>query len=294
MKKGEYYVEWSKEGSVVCKMFYSNKDCLYIKGANSVPLEDALSKHIPKDKDKRDPVPFGKYAKKVVHKVLRNAGIDPDTVPEDEIETLRKRDGTKNHLTLFDKYKEKIDEKLGEKMEEIQRQAKDSQKRTEDDLPHNAICCITKEVMRDPWMDNEGHSYERKAILQWLKKQQVSPKTRQLLREEDLKPNHDLRNIIHSLWTFPNDEEEEVAEESIFEEKEQQQNSNDDLMRTICDALNEVGGVSSSSWEDSNIVIWYRGSLKTVEANVELVIGSFDSLFGQNFQRPTVCRWMPL
>lgn len=60
------------------------------------------------------------------------------------------------------------------------------------------ICPITMEVMTDPVIDNEGVSYERQAITDWLSKNDTSPVTRQPLTVEQLKPNHALRNIIEN------------------------------------------------------------------------------------------------
>jgi hypothetical protein len=44
-----------------------------------------------------------------------------------------------------------------------------------------------------------GHSYERRAIEAWLKSNQTSPITGQILPSLDLVPNFALRNCIHEL-----------------------------------------------------------------------------------------------
>jgi Mg-chelatase subunit ChlD len=50
--------------------------------------------------------------------------------------------------------------------------------------------------MKDPVLDNEGNSYEKEAILQWLLTHNTSPITRSLLRKEDLKVNRSLKDAI--------------------------------------------------------------------------------------------------
>ena len=57
-------------------------------------------------------------------------------------------------------------------------------------------CCITQEVMRDPVALSDGHSYERSAIEEWLKKNRfVSPQTN-LPVDGIVTPNHALRKVI--------------------------------------------------------------------------------------------------
>lgn len=64
-------------------------------------------------------------------------------------------------------------------------------------VPEEFKCCITMAVMNDPFIDtNDGRSYERGAILQWLKNSRTSPATRQPLRGHQLKPNDKLREKI--------------------------------------------------------------------------------------------------
>lgn len=57
------------------------------------------------------------------------------------------------------------------------------------------ICPITYEVMREPVIDREGNTYEKSAILEWLKNSRTSPVTRSYLCEEHLVPNRALLNI---------------------------------------------------------------------------------------------------
>jgi len=63
------------------------------------------------------------------------------------------------------------------------------------DLPA-AICPITQEIMEDPVVCADGHSYERQAITQWLLSRDTSPATNTALLHRNVVPNYALRNLI--------------------------------------------------------------------------------------------------
>jgi len=58
-------------------------------------------------------------------------------------------------------------------------------------------CPITREVMKDPVVCSDGHTYERSAIQRWLQRNSTSPRTNLPLASNALIPNHSLRSIIH-------------------------------------------------------------------------------------------------
>ena len=68
----------------------------------------------------------------------------------------------------------------------------------DDDLDDDTGCrCpITQEIMRDPVICADGHSYDRGAINAWLQAHDTSPLTGQRLEHKQLVPNHALRGII--------------------------------------------------------------------------------------------------
>jgi len=66
---------------------------------------------------------------------------------------------------------------------------------TATDLPA-AICPITQEIMEDPVVCSDGHSYERAAITQWLLSRDTSPATNTSLLHRNVVPNYALRNLI--------------------------------------------------------------------------------------------------
>jgi len=59
------------------------------------------------------------------------------------------------------------------------------------------ICPITQDIMTDPVIGPDGHTYERTAIQQWLNSgQNRSPMTREVMTSRNLIPNIALRNLI--------------------------------------------------------------------------------------------------
>ena len=65
-------------------------------------------------------------------------------------------------------------------------------------VPQYFICPITHNIMSEPYVDNEGNSYEEMAIKQWLMNNNTSPITRSQLRISDLKLNRSLREAIQA------------------------------------------------------------------------------------------------
>eukprot|EP00930_Biecheleria_cincta_P044380 TRINITY_DN30501_c0_g1_i2.p1 TRINITY_DN30501_c0_g1~~TRINITY_DN30501_c0_g1_i2.p1 ORF type:complete len:873 (+),score=173.18 TRINITY_DN30501_c0_g1_i2:167-2620(+) len=66
----------------------------------------------------------------------------------------------------------------------------------EADVPEEFRCCITRELMEQPVITSDGHTYERAAIAKWLEDHGTSPKTGQELPDKVLRPNHALRTQI--------------------------------------------------------------------------------------------------
>ena len=62
--------------------------------------------------------------------------------------------------------------------------------------PPEFLCPITLEVMRDPVLCDDGHSYERATILQWLATNPTSPTTRTPMTVTTVRPNYALKAAI--------------------------------------------------------------------------------------------------
>lgn len=74
---------------------------------------------------------------------------------------------------------------------------------------NSLICPISFDIMTDPVIDREGNTYERLYITKWLrdKKPEISPKTKNILKEEWLVPNIALKNIIDEYIAIKNNSE---------------------------------------------------------------------------------------
>ena len=58
-------------------------------------------------------------------------------------------------------------------------------------------CPITQEVMHDPVIAGDGHSYERRDVEAWFARgKRTSPKTGARLPHTHLTPNHNLKSAI--------------------------------------------------------------------------------------------------
>jgi hypothetical protein len=68
------------------------------------------------------------------------------------------------------------------------------------DVPADFLCPITASVMTDPVVGPAGVSYERAALVQWLRLRRTDPSTQCPLETHDLYANLNLRNLI-SVWT---------------------------------------------------------------------------------------------
>jgi hypothetical protein len=66
----------------------------------------------------------------------------------------------------------------------------------DEEPPEDYLCPITHEVMVDPVMATDGHTYERRAIERWLQDKCTSPNTGEALELKAVFPNHLLRRQI--------------------------------------------------------------------------------------------------
>ena len=69
------------------------------------------------------------------------------------------------------------------------------------DTPIDYICPIIQELMRDPVITADGHSYERAAIEEWLRDHNTSPVTGLVLDNTNLITNVRLKAIIDDFRT---------------------------------------------------------------------------------------------
>ena len=62
------------------------------------------------------------------------------------------------------------------------------------DAPEFLVCPITQEVMEDPVITSDGHTFERSAIEAWLGKNNTNPMTGGEITSKALTPNFALRD----------------------------------------------------------------------------------------------------
>ncbi len=60
------------------------------------------------------------------------------------------------------------------------------------------ICPITYELMREPVVASDGHTYEKNAIEKWLKSSYTSPRNGEPI-ESTLIPNYNLKKLIQDI-----------------------------------------------------------------------------------------------
>merc|ERR1712098_556027 len=65
-----------------------------------------------------------------------------------------------------------------------------------DSAPDQYKCSITHDLMKDPVMCADGHTYERHAIEEWLSLKDTIPITNQTLVNKNLIPVHGMRQLI--------------------------------------------------------------------------------------------------
>jgi hypothetical protein len=71
------------------------------------------------------------------------------------------------------------------------------------DIPPHYICPITYELMIDPVVARDGHTYECAAIKEWLQTSNNSPMTGVFLESKELIPNFTLKSMIRD-WCHKN------------------------------------------------------------------------------------------
>ena len=91
-------------------------------------------------------------------------------------------------------------------------------------VPTDIICVISFNIMDNPVMLSDGHTYERSFIIQWLTTHNTSPKTgAQLTNRNIILPNHALKAVIEEIKKEIYDKK---LNEQVGELEKQAENSN--------------------------------------------------------------------
>jgi hypothetical protein len=83
---------------------------------------------------------------------------------------------------------------------EYKKDLKDMKSLFKDKIPDEFYCPITGEIFYDPVMTADGHSYERSAIVIWLKDHDTSPITNAQLGSKNLIPNQTLKKLVREFY----------------------------------------------------------------------------------------------
>ncbi|OQR99595.1 hypothetical protein ACHHYP_05545 [Achlya hypogyna] len=78
------------------------------------------------------------------------------------------------------------------------------------------VCPLSHEVMVDPVVAADGHSYERESITRWLQVHGSSPVTKCIMPSRALLPNHALQLAIHELRSFLAPPREQLPQHGYF------------------------------------------------------------------------------
>lgn len=92
------------------------------------------------------------------------------------------------------------------------------------EVPEGFECPITSNLMVDPVITSDGHTYERYAIERWLSTNDTSPLTGALLLSNNMVPNIALRKMIQAFreeHSIPELELEEELEAELEDELEE-------------------------------------------------------------------------
>lgn len=94
--------------------------------------------------------------------------------------------------------KEVAEEETDEEEDDNDDKANITAKTNYDDIPEEYCCPITQDIMTDPVIAEDGHTYERKNITQWIEKNSTSPITRENISKDVLIVNRVLKGQIET------------------------------------------------------------------------------------------------
>lgn len=60
-------------------------------------------------------------------------------------------------------------------------------------------CPISQEIMKNPVLAKDGHTYEKEVIMDWISRNSTSPFTREVLNMNELTPNFAVRDEVEEL-----------------------------------------------------------------------------------------------
>lgn len=120
-------------------------------------------------------------------------------------------------------------------------------------VPQEFICPISMSLMKDPVMMEDGHTYEKECIIEWLSRSSYSPLTRQQITLLGMRSNYALAAAILR-W-----QEEKKVKEVSKEEKEEENPQTYETVISIYTQnnppLREPIPISSPSLDENNLLL---------------------------------------
>jgi len=87
------------------------------------------------------------------------------------------------------------------------------------DIPEEYICPVTQDIMADPVIAQDGHTYERKNITEWVEKHGTSPITREQISKDIIIPNRVLKAQIEQYLSSKTDKKPKVQKDKKKHQK---------------------------------------------------------------------------
>jgi len=165
--------EWTVEEDIC---LYDNRDCAH----------DVLANH------------FGVKIGVINHRLMDLSGVDGSarlrmqTVKHGKQQNINMNERETSMATTVNNNTMELD--AG--MDIVDNNDVEMSQQSDDDENKHLFCPITHELMNDPYSANDGHTYERSAIEEWLKSSNISPATGKPLKSKDIRPNHAMRQVI--------------------------------------------------------------------------------------------------
>lgn len=121
-------------------------------------------------------------------------------IEEEETEAAAQRRRTERRRQKRHRRKQRTN-RIEEEEENVMEEVVSETVGTEDEslLESCLVCPITCERLRDPVVLNDGHTYERRAIEEWMTRSTRSPLTNDVLDPRALVPNHALRAVLEAM-----------------------------------------------------------------------------------------------
>tara|TARA_Y200000002_G_scaffold363407_1_gene351426 strand:- start:39 stop:1355 length:1317 start_codon:yes stop_codon:yes gene_type:complete len=134
--------------------------------------------------------------------------------------------------------------------------------------PTDLCCPISKDVMIEPVMMSDGHTYDKENIEKWLQKNNKSPLTNEILKP-DITINYNLKKLIEDHKENNTDEikREFYLDNNCAKYKDNDELINGDMVRLIHSDFTYKGPIINGELSGNGIYIWsnnekYQGEIK--------------------------------